>query len=193
MERIYEFEKNAYRYKVLLVNYLLIPIMAYCLYKALWVGANAALWAMGAAVCAYALINSFFRKSNPRVIRISDETITFSSFGEKSFEISKLVKFRLKVTTPNYQVLVRLEDSDRQSGSFWVTYSQFSDKLDLLAELDYLEKKIHPTSLRFRGRKGRGDARPGTLAEPDATAAASDATTTADNDTDASGPEQEES
>ena len=181
MERIYEFEKNSYRYKVLLVNYLLIPILAYCLYKALWVGTNAVLWAMGAAVCAYGLLNSFLRKSNPRVIKISDETITFSSFGDKSFEINKLVKFRVKVTTPNYQVLVRLEDSDKRNGSFWVTYSQFSDKLDLLAEFDYLEKKIHPDSLRFRGRKGRGDVRPGTSSEG-----------AAENDTGASAPEQEQ-
>jgi hypothetical protein len=160
MERIYEFEKSAYRNKVLLVNVLLAPILAYCLYRVLVVQTNTALWAMAAAVCVYGLANSFLRKSNPRIIKISDEKIVFSSFGEKSFEIARLTKFRVKVSTPNYQVLIRVEDSDKRQGAFWVTYSQFNDKLDLLAEFDYLEKKVHPGSLRFRGRDALGNARP---------------------------------
>jgi hypothetical protein len=160
MERVYEFEKNAYRNKVLLVNVLLIPIFGYCLYRIIFVQTYTLLWLLAAAVCVYALANSFLRKSNPRIIKISDEEIVFSSFGEKRFEIAKLTKFRVRITTPGYQILVRLEDSDKRRGSFWVVYSLFSDKKDLLAELDYLEKKIHPDSLRFRGRGKMGSKRP---------------------------------
>jgi hypothetical protein len=138
----------------------MIIILGYCLYRIFFVGTNAILWIMGAVICIYSLTNSFFRKSNPRIIRINDEEIVFSSFGEKRFEIKKLVKFRVKVSTPNYQVILRLEDSDKRHGSFWVTYSQFNDKMDLLAEFDFLEKKIHPGSLRFRGRENMGNARP---------------------------------
>jgi hypothetical protein len=65
-------------------------------------------------------------------------------------------------------VLVRLEDINKKNGAFWVTYSQFNDKMDLIAEFDYLEKKIHPDSLRFRGRKGMGDKRPDPMQSPDA-------------------------
>jgi hypothetical protein len=160
MERVYEFEKNAYRNKVLLINVLLIPIFGYCLYRGIFVQTNALLWFLAAAVCFYALSNSFLRKSNPRLITINDEEIVFSSFGEKRFEIAKLTKFRVRIATPGYQILVRLEDTDRHKGSFWVVYSMFSDKKDLLAELDYLEKKVHPGSLRFRGRGKMGDTRP---------------------------------
>jgi hypothetical protein len=160
MERVYEFEKNAYRNKVLLVNVLLIPILGYCLYRIFFVSKNSIIWLIAAAVCVYALASSLLRKSTPRIIKINDEEIVFSSFGEKRFEIAKLTKFRVRVSTPGYQVLVRLEDSDRRKGSFWVTYGQFNDKKDLLAEFDYLEKKIHPDSLRFRGRGKMGDKRP---------------------------------
>jgi hypothetical protein len=73
MERVYEFEKNAYRNKVLLVNVLLIPILGYCLYRGIFVQKNAVLWLLAAVVCVYALANSFLRKSNPRIIKISDE------------------------------------------------------------------------------------------------------------------------
>ena len=152
MERTYEFEKTAYRNKILLINWLLIPLLAYCLYRLFWVGTNMALWVLAAAVCVYGLTNSLLRKSNPRTITVSDDEIVFASFGEKRFEVNKLIKFRVKVVTPNYQIVVRVEDSDRQRGTFWVLYSQFNDKLDLLAEFDYLEKKVHPSSLRFRGR-----------------------------------------
>ena len=160
MERVYEYNKTAYRNKVLLVNVLMFPLLGYFIYRIIISQTNVILWVIGAAICVYSISNSFFRKSNPRIIRINDEEIVFSSFGEKRFEINKLTKFRLRVSTPNYQVLLRLEDTDRQQGAFWVTYSQFNDKMDLIAEFDYLEKKIHPNSLRFKGRSGMGDKRP---------------------------------
>jgi hypothetical protein len=160
MERTYEFEKNAYRNKVLLINWLLVPLLAYCLYRLFGVGTNRVLWALLAVVCVYGLTNSLLRKSNPRTITVSDDEIVFASFGEKRFEVNKLTKFRVKVVTPNYQIVVWVEDSDRRRGTFWVPYSQFNDKLDLLAEFDYLEKKVHPGSLRFRGRETQGAARP---------------------------------
>jgi len=160
MERIYEYDKKAYRNKVVLINYLLVPILGYSLYRIFFAGTNTIMWLLAAAICVYSLANSFLRKSNPRIIKVSDEEIVFSSYGEKRFEISKLIKFRVKVLSPNYQILVRVEDSDKQQGAFWVTYSLFSDKKDLLAEFDYLEKKVHPNSLRFRGRAGMGNARP---------------------------------
>jgi hypothetical protein len=160
MERIYEFEKNAYRNKVLMINYLLIAILGYALYRVVFVPKYTVLWALAIAVCVYALANSFLRKGNPRIIKVSDEEIVFSSFGEKRFEIAKLTKFRVKISTPNYQVLVRLADSDGRQGSFWVIYAFFNDKMDLIGEFDYLERKIHPESLRFRGRDKMGISRP---------------------------------
>ena len=160
MERVYEFDKTAYRNKVQLPNLLMVPILGYCLYRIIFADGNIYLWGMGVIICIYSLSNSFFRKSNPRIITVNDEEIIFSSFGEKRFEIKKLTKFRVKVMTPNYQVMLRIEDSDKRQGSFWVTYSQFNDKLDLLAEFNYIEKKIHPESLRLRGRSGVGDKRP---------------------------------
>jgi hypothetical protein len=57
-------------------------------------------------------------------------------------------------------VLVRLADSDKRQGSFWVIYSFFNDKKDLLEEFNYLERKAHPGSLRFRGRDKLGLSRP---------------------------------
>ena len=160
MERVYEYNKNAYRNKVLIVNYLMIPLLLYFIYRIFFTGGNVYLWGFLAVICIYSLTNSFVRKSNPRIIKVTDEEIIFSSFGEKRFEVDQLTKFRVKVSTPNYQVMVRVEDVNRKNGAFWVTYSQFNDKMDLIAEFDYLEKKVHPDSLRFRGRKGMGDKRP---------------------------------
>jgi hypothetical protein len=160
VERKYEFEKTAYRNKIVLVNYILIGILCYAVYRLIFAPAYAPLWAAAAAVCVYALANSFFRKANPRLITVNDTEIVFSSFGEKRFEIALLTKFRVKVVTPDYQVLVRLADSEKRQGSFWVVYSLFNDKKDLLAEFDYLERKIHPDSLRFRGRAKLGLSRP---------------------------------
>lgn len=166
MDRVYEYNKTAYRNKIQLPNFLMVLIFGYCLYRIIFSGANLYLWGLGAVICLYSLSNLFIRKSNPRIITVNDEEIVFSSFGEKRFEIKKLIKFRVKVTTPNYQIMVRVEDLDKRSGSFWVTYSQFNDKMDLLAEFDYLERKLHPDSLRFRGRTGLGIKHPGEKDKP---------------------------
>ena len=163
MERVYEYDKKTYRFKVIIINMLFVPILGYCIYRIIFVEVNAILWALAGIVCIYALSNTFIKKSNPRIITISDEKIVFSSFGEKSFEINKLTRFRVRASTPKYQVFIRVEDSDKRHASFWVTYSQFNDKLDLLAEFDYLEKKIHPDSLRFRGKADMANARPPTV------------------------------
>ena len=160
MERVYEYNKTSYKYKVQMTNILMVPLLGYFVYRVITSETNVVLWVLGAVICIYSLANSFIRKSNPRVIRISDDEIVFSSFGEKCFEINKLIKFNVKVSTPNYQVVVRVEDVNRQHGAFWVTYSQFNDNMDLLAEFDYLEKKINPDSLRLRGKIGMGDRRP---------------------------------
>ncbi|MDR1389757.1 MAG: HAD family hydrolase [Treponema sp.] len=162
MQRIYEYNKYAYRNKVTMINYIVMGLFAYSVFKiasapqSTWT----VIWILALVVSLYTLYNSFVRKSNPRLITISDDTICFASYGEISFETEKLSMFRVKVTTPNYQILVRIEDTNSRKGTFWVTYSFFNDKLDLISEFDFLERKVHPDSLRFRGRGKMGASRP---------------------------------
>ena len=159
MERIYTFEKQAYRNKVELIGYLMIAILLYSVFQIVFV-APGILFILMAVVSGYGIMNTYVTKSNPRTITVTDNRITFSSFGEKTFQIDSLKFFRVKLVSPNYQILVRAHDGQGNRGRFWVTYAHFNDKLDLLEEFNYLERKVHPDSLRMRGRDKMGACRP---------------------------------
>lgn len=158
MERTYTFETKAYRYKVVYIGYLLLAILAYSVFAL--VTGPALFWILPALLAAYGAANTFLTKSNPREIGVSDEAITFRSYGEKSFTVSKLTRFRVRVSAAGYQVYVRAADSEGHKGRFWVSFALFNDKEDLLKELDYLERKVHPDSLRMSGRSQAGVSRP---------------------------------
>jgi hypothetical protein len=165
VERIYEYDKIAYYLKVIFSNVVAVVLFGYCLYRFIVTQSNALVWLCVMFVCIYVVASSFIRKSNARYINISDETISFVSFGEKSFKISELTMFQVRSTNRNYQVLVRIEDTNGRHGTFWVPYHFFCDKFDLLSEFDYIERKVHPDSFRFKGKNTAGILRPHKPAE----------------------------
>ena len=134
MERTYTFEEKRYRYKVVYIGYALLAILAYSLFMA--VTGLSLFWTGVALIAAYGAANTFLTKSNPRQVLVSDEHITFRSYGEKTFEVAKLTRFRVRVSAAGYQVYIRVADSEGHHGRFWVTYGQFSDKADLVKEFD---------------------------------------------------------
>ena len=115
------------------------------------------LFGMGAAI--YGVLNTFKFKSNPRDVVIDDETISFVSFGEAKYNIGKLKKFLIKESA-NVQFYIRVEDEDGKRGRYWIQYYYFSDREELINELYYIEKKVHPTSLKFNGRDNMFNHRP---------------------------------
>ena len=141
------------------MHYALIAILAYSLYYLIANGLNV-LFIIIAAICIYALKNLFLTKSVPRYIIVDDEKITFKSFGEKTMRVGSLNFFRVKTSTPGYQVVVRAADNEGNKGTFWVSFNYFNDKQDLLEEFNYLERKAHPDSLRLRGNERIGKCRP---------------------------------
>lgn len=158
MERIYTFDKKQYRYKVVYIGWIMVAILAYSLFRL--ATAPSILFLAAAFLSAYGCANTYLTKSNPREIVISDEAITFRSYGEKSFRTAEITRFRVRVSTAGYQVFVRVRDSSGHRGWFWVNYALFSDKEDLLKEFDYLERKAHPDSLRMSGHPEMGVYRP---------------------------------
>ena len=159
MQRTYTYEWHFYRNKVLFMTYALIAILLYSLYQIAVNGINP-LWLIISAPCCYGIKNTFLTKSVPRQIIVDDETITFKSYGQKTIRIDSLQLFRVKSSTPNYQIFVRAADGEGNKGNFWITYNYFNDKQDLLEELNFLERKAHPDSLRLRGRDQIGVRRP---------------------------------
>jgi len=180
MERTYKYDPHFYRIKVLYMHYAIIGILGYCLYYLIANWLNP-LFIIAAVICIYALKNLFLSKSVPRYVIVDDDNITFKSFGEKTLRVKSLKLFRVKTSTPGYQVVIRAADEEGNRGTFWVSFNYFNDKQDLLEEFNYLERKTHPDSIRLRGG-GLGKSRPSEKTEEPALDEASDeiAKTTSD-------------
>jgi len=141
------------------MHYALIAILSYSLYYLIANGLNV-LFIIIILICSYALKNLFITKSVPRFIIVDDDKITFKSFGQKTMMVKSLKLFRVKTSTPGYQVVVRAADGEGNKGTFWVSFNYFNDKQDLLEEFNYLERVAHPDSLRLRGNDNIGKCRP---------------------------------
>lgn len=159
MERRYTYDKKAYRTKVEMIGYIMLALLVYSIVLQFTSGFSF-IWLLAAGVSIYGVSNTFLTKSNPREIIVTDETITFVSYGQKAFFVDSLKFFRVKQISYDYQVLVRATDSRGNKGRFWVTYAFFNDKMDLIEEFNYLERKTHPESLRLRNREDVGACRP---------------------------------
>lgn len=159
MERTYRFREKQYRYKVVYIGYLMAAILLYSLFRICT--APSPLFLLTLLLSAYGCSNTYLTKSNPREVVVSDSAIVFRSYGEKRFEVSGLTRFRVRVSVAGYQVFVRVRDGAGHRGRFWVNYGAFSDGAELLQEFDFLERKVHPDSLRMSGRPQMGARRPG--------------------------------
>lgn len=119
---------------------------------------------LGLMTAVYGAANTFIFKSNPRDVEITDDTISFISFGEEKYEISRLKKFQIKEHA-NAQFYIRVAQDDGKKGRYWVSYYYFSEKEDLIRELYFIENKVHPERAKFRGRKKMFAYRPGQAPE----------------------------
>lgn len=117
------------------------------------------LFLFGIVISIYGILNTFIFNSNPRDVVINDKTISFVSIGESKYNIDQLKIFILKELA-NSQFYIRVEDEQGKHGRYWVQYYYFSDREELIKELYYIEKKVHPSSLKFRGREDMFNHRP---------------------------------
>ncbi|MFZ7134272.1 MAG: hypothetical protein ACOWWR_18145 [Eubacteriales bacterium] len=158
MERTYAYESKRYQFKIVFVGYLLIAI-AVVLSILFIMKPTQYLYLIGVGVAIYGILNTFVLKSNPRDVVINDDTISFVSFGEATYNIDKIKTFMVKEFA-NAQFYIRVEDKQGKRGRYWVQYYYFSDREELINELYCIEKKVHPTILKFRGRENMFNVRP---------------------------------
>lgn len=158
MQRVYSYEGKRYQFSVVFVGYLMIAI-ALVLGILFIMNSKQYIFLFGLVVAIYGVLNTFVFKSNPRDIVIDDKSISFVSFGEAKYNIYELKTFKLKEFA-NAQFYIRVEDKEGKHGRYWVQYYYFSDREELIDELYYIEKKVHPTNLKFRGRENMFNLRP---------------------------------
>lgn len=158
MQKKYSYNNDRYNFKIVYTGYFMIAI-AVVLAVMFIMKPTQYVFLFGIAVAIYGILNTFVFKSNPRDVVIDDNTISFASFGESKYKIDQLKTFLLKEFA-NAQFYIRVEDQGGKRGRYWVQYYYFSDREELINELYYIEKRVHPTSLKFRGRENMFNYRP---------------------------------
>ena len=123
------------------------------------------LFGIGAAV--YGALNTFVFKSNPRDVVIDDETVSFVSFGEAKYHIGQLKTFNIREFA-NAQFYIRVEDKSGKHGRYWVNYYYFHDREEMINDLYWIEKQVHPSNIKFRGRENMFNVRPCYVQKADA-------------------------
>lgn len=161
MKKRYVYQPKRYLTQVTLVGFVLLGALVVGLVKFLMnPGLN--IWILVIVAAAYGSANTFLFKSNPNEVLFDDETVTFSSpYGKVVYTIDQLEDFNIREFAPNYQLFIRCRSKDGKHGRYWVNYYFFNDSKDMIQEFHYIERKIRPTALKFRGRPNMGAQRPG--------------------------------
>lgn len=158
MQKTYIYEPKGYRFRVVLIGYLLI-VIALALIIMYALEPTQFIYLFGVCAAVYGALNTFVFKSNPREVVIDDESVSFVSFGEAKYDIKKLKTFNVREFA-NAQFYIRVEEEGGKRGRYWVHYYYFEDREELINELYCIEKRVHPDNLKFRGRDNMFNLRP---------------------------------
>lgn len=165
MEKKYIFNERQYFRKVTMIGYFMAIAAAYCLIQVfLNLGTSTAstiVYLLFGAAAAYGCLNTFLLGSNPNEVDFTDDSVTFLSPGKThSYHVSELEYFRVREMPANFQLFVRVGVKNGPQRRYWVNYDNMENGKDIIGEFHYIERKIHPDGIKFRGWD-RGLARPG--------------------------------
>lgn len=105
-------------------------------------------------VCAYQLYNTFITISNPKVVEVDEQALSFSAYGRThSYRIDELELFRIKELDQHNKLYLRVGDNKGHKGRYWIPCKFMEGGKDLWDYLAYLEYKVEPEQLKFRTRK----------------------------------------
>lgn len=158
MQKTYSYDRGRYRFKVVIASYIMIAV-AIILTILFILRPTQYIYLLGIGAAIYGTLNTYVFKSYPRDVVITDDSISFVSFGEVKYDINQLTTFNVREFA-NAQFFIRVEDKNGKRGRYWVFYYYFSDREEMINELYYIEKKVHPKNIKFRGREDMFNTRP---------------------------------
>ncbi len=158
MQKTYVYEPKGYQFRIVIIGYIMIAI-ALTLAVLFVLDPTQFIYLFGVCAAVYGALNTFVFKSNPKEVVIDDETISFVSFGEAKYDISKLKTFNVREFA-NASFYIRVEEEGGRHGRYWVQYYYFEEREELINELYCIEKRVHPNTLKFRGRESMFNVRP---------------------------------
>ncbi len=157
---VFEYDPKLYLYRNTLTGYALIAIALYSVFQIV-TDFGISIWLIVLLVSVYGAINQFVTVANPREVGVSEHQIYFTDGRIKhTYEISQLTSFQIKEIGINGSIFIRVADNKGMRSRYWLAYRYFNDRDELLAECYYIERKLNPNHIKFRGREDWGAQRP---------------------------------
>ncbi len=164
MVKQYVYNSKRYFTRYTLVGYFMILVAIYCaftFFQRMNTSPYAALYLFFGAAAVYGTLNTFVFGANPKEVIFSDESITFiSPWHKHSYRIDELQYFHVKEMPSNYQAFVRVGTKNGTKRRYWISYDHMENGKDIIAECLYIERKLNPSHIKFRGWE-KGLRRPG--------------------------------
>lgn len=100
-------------------------------------------------VSGYTIWNTFAAISNPQIVTISDDFISFSAYGKRDvFDLCELSSFMIREFPSAGKMYVRVNKPGLLKGRYWLYTMMYSDGQELFGKLLEIERNIHPDSLK---------------------------------------------
>lgn len=155
MEKKYTYEAPFYFIEVVLVGVVCIAVMIICRALALFYPIlPPGLLVFIAIIAFYQVWNTFISLSNPEIVTLSDSEISFAGFNRvHSYKIDELSTFLVRPFPSSGKTYIRVNNHTIFKGRYWVPTKVFSDGKELFAQINELDYKINPDSLKSRARR----------------------------------------
>lgn len=148
----YEYDPKRYFWKVKMSGLIGLLVTIYSLlqivlknYDVIWVGAF--------IVGLYTFWEVYISNSNPNIVELSNDYISFSSFGRThEFKLSEIKQFKVKEFSSAKKMFIRINNPGFFKGRYWVNCFWFNDGDELFIKIRELEYVIEPNSMKAYAR-----------------------------------------
>ena len=152
MNKTYEYKTKKYNYKITYIGIFAIFFLIYSIYN--FATTQKAIYLAPIIICIYIIWEDFISNSNPKIVTITDDSISFSSFGRThTYRWNDIKRFQIKEFITARKMFIRINGGGLLSGRYWVNCYYMNDCDELYLYLRDKEYEIDPYSLKSQARR----------------------------------------
>jgi len=150
MDKIYEYKTKQYNYKIRNIGLFAIFFLIYSIIR--FVKSNLQIiYLVPIIVCIYIIWEDFISLSNPKIVHITDEFISFKQFSRTHTYYWKDIKrFSIKEFMSARKMYIRINDDNIFKGRYWVNCYFMNDTDEIYMWLRNKEMELNPNSVKTR-------------------------------------------
>ena len=148
MDKIYEYQTKQYNYKIRDIGIFAILYLIFSIYKYVQ-DYTKYVYLIPIIICIYIIWEDFISLSNPKIIHITDDYISFEAFNKKHlYKWEDIKKFKIKEFSTAKKMYIRINDDTLLKGRYWINCFYMNDRDELYMWLRNKEMELNPNSIK---------------------------------------------